>query len=227
MVPHHVRRQRGPGAGPEGRLQAPGRPDQAGLPVRPQALLPHPARPVPLRRQDLRADHHGPLRHQRPLPQQGQVAGGRGDHPARRQHDGGRVRRRRAEGGQQGPGPVGLHAGAGDGPVGRLLDPPVRGELLDEAGKKVLLDTPEARAGLEWVYNCQAKFQLIDDLYRTDSQSTMFESSGKLAAISQTPGWPPSTRSRARSGSSSTWGSPSSPGAPRRTARRGSGRGWG
>ena len=62
------------------------------------------------------------------------------------------------------------------------------GEVLDEAGKRVLLDSPEARAGLEWVYHCQAKFQLIDDLYRSDSQSTMFESSGTLAAISQTPG---------------------------------------
>ncbi|MGH2350805.1 MAG: extracellular solute-binding protein, partial [Chloroflexota bacterium] len=63
------------------------------------------------------------------------------------------------------------------------------GEMLDEAGKKVLLDSPEARAGLEWVYNCQYKFQLIDDLYRTNgNRSTMFESSGQLAAISQTPG---------------------------------------
>jgi ABC-type glycerol-3-phosphate transport system substrate-binding protein len=62
------------------------------------------------------------------------------------------------------------------------------GEVLDEAGKRVLLDTPEARAGLEWVYNCQARFQLIDDLFRTDGQDPMFETSGKLAARSQTPG---------------------------------------
>lgn len=64
------------------------------------------------------------------------------------------------------------------------------GEVLDEAGKKCLLDTPEARAGLEWVYNCQAKFQLIDDLFRPDTggRDTMFESAGKLASRTQTPG---------------------------------------
>jgi ABC-type glycerol-3-phosphate transport system substrate-binding protein len=52
------------------------------------------------------------------------------------------------------------------------------GEALDEAGQKVLLDSPEARAGLEWVYNCQAKFQLIDDLFRAESKDTLFETSG-------------------------------------------------
>jgi ABC-type glycerol-3-phosphate transport system substrate-binding protein len=62
------------------------------------------------------------------------------------------------------------------------------GEVMDAAGKKCLLDTPEARAGLEWVYNCQAKFQLIDDFYRTPGIDAMFESEGKLAARSQTPG---------------------------------------
>src|SRR5262249_9123959 len=38
------------------------------------------------------------------------------------------------------------------------------GEYLDEPGKKVLIDSAEARAGLEWIYNAQAKFQTIDSL---------------------------------------------------------------
>jgi multiple sugar transport system substrate-binding protein len=62
------------------------------------------------------------------------------------------------------------------------------GELLDDAGKKCLIESPEARAGLEWVYNCSTKFQLIDNQYRTDSKDAMFEQQGKLAARSQTPG---------------------------------------
>jgi multiple sugar transport system substrate-binding protein len=62
------------------------------------------------------------------------------------------------------------------------------GELLDEAGKKCLIDTPEARAGLEWVYNCSTKFQLIDNQFRTDNKTAMFEMQGKLAAVSGTPG---------------------------------------
>ena len=62
------------------------------------------------------------------------------------------------------------------------------GEVLDEAGKKCLLDMPEARAGLEWVNNLQAKFQLIDDFYRTPNIDTMFEVQGTLASRSQTPG---------------------------------------
>jgi ABC-type glycerol-3-phosphate transport system substrate-binding protein len=63
------------------------------------------------------------------------------------------------------------------------------GEFLDEAGKKCLLDSPEARAGMEWVYNCSTKFQLIDNQYRTGSSKTnMFEMEGKLAFLSTTPG---------------------------------------
>jgi ABC-type glycerol-3-phosphate transport system substrate-binding protein len=62
------------------------------------------------------------------------------------------------------------------------------GEVLDEAGKKCLLDTPECRAGLEWVNNLQTKFQLIDDFYRSPNIDTMFESQGSLASRSQTPG---------------------------------------
>jgi multiple sugar transport system substrate-binding protein len=62
------------------------------------------------------------------------------------------------------------------------------GEVLDAAGKRCLLDTPEARAGLEWVHNLRATFQLIDDFYRQPSIDAMFESQGTLAARSQTPG---------------------------------------
>lgn len=62
------------------------------------------------------------------------------------------------------------------------------GEVLDEAGKRCLLDSPEARAGLEWVYNLQYKYQLIDDFYRTPNIDTMFEVQGNLASRSQTPG---------------------------------------
>jgi ABC-type glycerol-3-phosphate transport system substrate-binding protein len=62
------------------------------------------------------------------------------------------------------------------------------GEVLDEAGKKCLLDTPECRAGLEWVNNLQTKFQLIDDFYRSPNIDTMFETQGTLASRSQTPG---------------------------------------
>lgn len=62
------------------------------------------------------------------------------------------------------------------------------GEFMDEAGKKVLLDSAEARAGLQWVYDCQAKFQIINNLYRDDNKDTMFEQAGKLAARSTTPG---------------------------------------
>ena len=62
------------------------------------------------------------------------------------------------------------------------------GEVLDEAGRKCLLDSAEARAGLEWVYNLQYKFQLIDDFFRQPNIDTMFEAQGNLASRSQTPG---------------------------------------
>ena len=63
------------------------------------------------------------------------------------------------------------------------------GEFLDEAGKKCLLDSKEAQAGLQWVKDCQDKFQLINDLYRTDpTKDQMFEQQGKLASRSTTPG---------------------------------------
>ena len=60
------------------------------------------------------------------------------------------------------------------------------GELLDEAGKKCLLDSAEARAGLEWVYNAQAKFQTIDNLYRSGGPRGLFDP-GKLAFFNATP----------------------------------------
>jgi multiple sugar transport system substrate-binding protein len=60
------------------------------------------------------------------------------------------------------------------------------GELLDEAGKRCLLDTAEARAGLEWVANARAKFQVIDDLYRPGGQRGLFDP-GKLGFYNATP----------------------------------------
>src|SRR5262245_43079785 len=68
------------------------------------------------------------------------------------------------------------------------------GEVLDAAGKKCLLDTPEARAALEWLSDCRAKFQLIDDYYRTETapglawRDFLFEQQGKLSSRMQTPG---------------------------------------
>jgi multiple sugar transport system substrate-binding protein len=62
------------------------------------------------------------------------------------------------------------------------------GEFLDESGKKVLLDSPEARAGLEWVYNLGAKQLSFDNLYRDANKDQMFEQQGKLAMRSTTPG---------------------------------------
>ncbi len=60
------------------------------------------------------------------------------------------------------------------------------GEFLDEAGKKCLLDSAEARAGFEWVHNAQVKFQVIDDLYRAGGQHGAFEP-GKLVFFNATP----------------------------------------
>jgi len=62
------------------------------------------------------------------------------------------------------------------------------GEFLDEAGKRVVLDSPEARAGLEWVYNLGAKQLTFDNLYRDANKDQMFEQQGKLAMRSTTPG---------------------------------------
>jgi ABC-type glycerol-3-phosphate transport system substrate-binding protein len=54
------------------------------------------------------------------------------------------------------------------------------GELLDETGRRCLLDTPQARAAFEWVAGCQHKHQLIDDLYRPGGSNELFNP-GKLA----------------------------------------------
>jgi ABC-type glycerol-3-phosphate transport system substrate-binding protein len=61
------------------------------------------------------------------------------------------------------------------------------GEFLDEAGKKVLLDSAESQAGLQWVYDAQAKFQTIDDLYRQGGFAALYRA-GKLAFYCSTPG---------------------------------------
>ena len=91
----------------------------------------------------------------------------RGDHARGRQLVGGRPGRRGAEGGAQGEDVWGYCPATDISEAGVFCVRQFGGELLDEAGKRCLLDTPEARAGLEWVANTQAKFQVIDDLYRS------------------------------------------------------------
>jgi ABC-type glycerol-3-phosphate transport system substrate-binding protein len=61
------------------------------------------------------------------------------------------------------------------------------GEFLDEAGRRVLLDSPQARAGLEWVYGAEARFQTVDSLYREGGNVSAFEQ-GRLASFITTPG---------------------------------------
>ena len=64
------------------------------------------------------------------------------------------------------------------------------GEFLDAAGKKVLVDSPESRAGLEWIYNAQAKFQTVDTHYRADAKGgNVLFVEGKLAFVNWTPGF--------------------------------------
>ena len=64
------------------------------------------------------------------------------------------------------------------------------GEYLDEAGKRVLLDSAEARAGLEWIYNAQAKHATIDKHYRDDNKaSNVLFNEGKLGFLNWTPGF--------------------------------------
>jgi multiple sugar transport system substrate-binding protein len=69
------------------------------------------------------------------------------------------------------------------------------GELFSEDGKKCLIDSPESRAGIEAIYNCQTKFQVINDLYRTVEGAPLNQggsrglfSLGKLAMHHTTPG---------------------------------------
>lgn len=69
------------------------------------------------------------------------------------------------------------------------------GEFLDEAGKKVLLDSSEARAAMDFVYGAQTKAQVINDLFRvvegaplnlTGSRGLFAQ--GKLGMHATTPG---------------------------------------
>ncbi|MGI8423699.1 MAG: ABC transporter substrate-binding protein [Chloroflexota bacterium] len=64
------------------------------------------------------------------------------------------------------------------------------GEYMDESGKRVLLDSAEARAGIEWIYNAQAKHATIDKHYRDDTKAsnTLFVE-GKLGFVNWTPGF--------------------------------------
>ena len=69
------------------------------------------------------------------------------------------------------------------------------GEYFDDEGKKCLLDSPESRAGLEWLHNLIYKHQTIDDPNRKvegaplnlGGQRGLF-AMGKLAMHSTTPG---------------------------------------
>ncbi len=69
------------------------------------------------------------------------------------------------------------------------------GEFLDEAGKKVLLDSAEARAAFEWCYNCYSKAQVIDNLFREVQGAPLNQGGrrglfglGKLGMFATTPG---------------------------------------
>jgi ABC-type glycerol-3-phosphate transport system substrate-binding protein len=62
------------------------------------------------------------------------------------------------------------------------------GEFLDAAGKKAPVDSAESRAGLEWIYNTQAKFQTIDSIYHDPASNTLFHD-GKLGFVNWTPGF--------------------------------------
>ena len=69
------------------------------------------------------------------------------------------------------------------------------GEFLDEAGKKVLIDSAEGRAAFEWVYNVQIKAQVIDDMFRTITGAPLnlggsrgLFAMGKLGMHATTPG---------------------------------------
>lgn len=69
------------------------------------------------------------------------------------------------------------------------------GEFLDEAGKKCLIDSREARAAFEFVYDTQIKYQVIDNLYREVQGAPLNQTGarglfgmGKLGAHFTTPG---------------------------------------
>ncbi|MGH2351651.1 MAG: extracellular solute-binding protein [Chloroflexota bacterium] len=68
-------------------------------------------------------------------------------------------------------------------------------EFLDEQGKKLLMDSAEARAAFQFVYDTQVKYQVIDDLYRQVQGAPLglggsrgLFAMGKLAMHATTPG---------------------------------------
>lgn len=68
-------------------------------------------------------------------------------------------------------------------------------EFLDEAGKKLLMDSGEGRAAFQWVYDTQTKFQVINDLNRVVEGAPLglggnrgLFALGKLAMHATTPG---------------------------------------
>ena len=154
----------GPDAARQGHLQAPGRPGEAGQPVRRPALLQGPPGRLERGRAPLRPPHPRSLRHQRPLRQPQPDPRRRGDHARGRELVDRRPGRSGAKTGAQRRRRVGLLPVHGYQRGGGVLPAPVRGRVLDEAGRRCLLETPEARAGLEWVANTRARFQVIDDL---------------------------------------------------------------
>ncbi|HEU5316396.1 MAG TPA: sugar ABC transporter substrate-binding protein, partial [Chloroflexota bacterium] len=69
------------------------------------------------------------------------------------------------------------------------------GEFLDEAGKKCLIDSAEARAAFDWIYGVQTKAQVIDDMFRVVSGAPLnltgsrgLFAQGKLGMHATTPG---------------------------------------
>ena len=69
------------------------------------------------------------------------------------------------------------------------------GEFLDEAGKRVLIDSAEARAAFDWVYGVQTKAQVIDNMFRTVTGAPLnlggsrgLFALGKLGMHATTPG---------------------------------------
>ena len=68
-------------------------------------------------------------------------------------------------------------------------------DFLDESGKKLLIDNAETRAAFQWVYDAQAKFQVINDLFRVVEGAPLglggnrgLFALGKLAMHPATPG---------------------------------------
>jgi ABC-type glycerol-3-phosphate transport system substrate-binding protein len=79
------------------------------------------------------------------------------------------------------------------------------GEYLSADGKRSMLDTPEARASLEWQYNAATKAQVINDLFRTVEGAPLNQTGrrglfglGKLAMFATTPGLVASYRNPAQ-----------------------------